>query len=215
MSMTRKWSLLTAVLIAAVFVASWFLLISPKRSEAADLKSQAQTQSEANATLVQKLAELKAQQEDLPAQRARLAVFRTQIPNNPALPSLVRDLTAAARKVGASIDEMSPQPPMALVDPAAPVTATTGNGAAPAPQLFGVPLTLKVSGGFFELEQYVNRLEGLKRSFLVTGFTVKPAEGTEAVPGSLTIEIQGQVFLAPPAAAPTAAASTPVTATSK
>jgi type IV pilus assembly protein PilO len=214
MSMTRKWSLLTALLIVAVFVASWFLLIAPKRSEAADLKAQAQSKSDANAALVQKLAQLKAQEAELPAQRAKLAVFRTQIPDNPALPSLVRDLTAAARKVGASLDEMTPQPPTALVDPTAPVTATTGTGAAPTAQLFGIPMAMKVSGGYFELEQFVSKLEGLKRSFLVTGFTVKPSEETDALPDTLTIEIQGQVFLAP-APATTAAASTPVTATSK
>lgn len=217
MSMTRKWSLLAAVLIVAVFVAGWFLLIAPKRSEAADLQDKAQTQSQANALLVQKLAQLKAQQADLPAQRAKLAVFRTQIPENPALPSLIRDLTAASRKVGASIDEMAPQPPVALVDPAAPITPVTTTGSVGAPaaaQLFGVPLGLKVSGSYFELEQFVNKLEGLKRSLLVTGFTVTPSSETDAQPGALTIEIQGQVFLAPEAAAP-ATPSTPVTATSK
>ena len=94
MSLTRKWSLLAAVLVVAIFAAGWFLLIAPKRTEANDLKTQAATQERDNAALVQKLAELKAQQAELPQQRAKLAVFRTQIPDNPALPSLVRNLTA-------------------------------------------------------------------------------------------------------------------------
>ena len=29
-----------------------------------------------------------------------------------------------------------------------------------------------MTGSYFELEQFLNKLEGLKRSFLVTGFTL-------------------------------------------
>ncbi len=38
MSMTRRWSLLTAVLIVGILAASWFVLVSPKRSDAAGLR---------------------------------------------------------------------------------------------------------------------------------------------------------------------------------
>ena len=32
MSVTRKWSLMAAVLVVAIVAAGWFLLVSPKRS---------------------------------------------------------------------------------------------------------------------------------------------------------------------------------------
>jgi type IV pilus assembly protein PilO len=263
MSVTRKWSALAAVLVLAILAAGWFLLVSPKRSEAADLQSQAATQEAANAKLVSELEQLKAQQAELPAQRAELATMRKQIPDNPALPTLIRSLTEAGRKVGVSIDTMSPAVPVAVVDPAAAVAApvpttesssatsessstgsessessestessasadstaasTTSTAAAPpaAPTLFQVPLTLEVSGSYFELEQFVNKLEGLKRSFLVTGFTLAPStEGTSGTtgsttaasgpaPGDLTLSLQGRVFLSPPVSA-TATPTTPV-----
>ena len=239
MSLTRKWSLLAAVLVVAIFAAGWVLLISPKRSDAADLRSQANAQEAQNARLVQKLEMLKAQQAELPKQRATLATLRTQIPDNPALPSLIRDLTAAARKVGASIDELTPEPPVAVVAtgangitaPAAASGSTSTDGtsgsttadsgssatgaatsatgaaatgsAAPASTLFQVPLEVKVSGSYFEIEQFVNRLEGLERSFLVRGFELKPPDGGGDVPSdTLQLDIQGQVFLAPAATAP-------------
>ena len=41
MSMTRRWSLLTAVVIVGILAAGWFLLVSPKRSDAADLRDKA------------------------------------------------------------------------------------------------------------------------------------------------------------------------------
>jgi hypothetical protein len=40
MTATRKWAALAVLLVAAIFVASWFLLIGPKRSDAAALRSQ-------------------------------------------------------------------------------------------------------------------------------------------------------------------------------
>ncbi|HET7736644.1 MAG TPA: type 4a pilus biogenesis protein PilO [Nocardioidaceae bacterium] len=230
MSVTRKWSLLAAVLALAILVAGWFLLIAPKRSEASGLREQAATQQDANARLLQQLAVLKAQQAELPEQRAKLAVMRTQIPDNPALPTLIRDLTAAGRKVGVSIDTMAPSTPaaVAVAQPAPVSTGTTtasggtasgGTAAAPVagPALFQVPLALNVTGSYFELEQFINKLEGLKRSFLVTGFSLTPAgEGTTGsastggpAPGDLTLALQGRVYLAPAPAAATATQPTP------
>jgi type IV pilus assembly protein PilO len=205
MTLTRKWSLLAVVLAGAVFAAGWFLLIAPKRSEAADLRDQAVAQEDANARLEQKLAVLKAQQEDLPKQRARLAVIQTQIPDNPALPTLIRDLTAAGRKTGATISALAPAAPVPVVTAAVvPVVAESDGEAAapttPAASLFQVPLEVKVGGSYFELEQFVNKLEGLKRSFLVTGFTLSEPTDPEAAAGDLLLSLQGRVFLAPPAA---------------
>ena len=237
MSVTRKWSLMAAVLVVAIVAAGWFLLVSPKRSEAVDLRDQAVSQQEANQRLLTDLAVLKDQQAQLPKQRAELAVMRKQIPDNPALPTLIRNLTESGRKVGVSIDSMAPAVPVAVVQPAAVVAPTTTTdstsstsstegsaestdssaaattpvvpAAPPAPSLYQVPLTLDVSGSYFELEQFINKLEGLKRSFLVTGFTVTPVASetaaagdstgsTGAAPGDLTIKIQARVFLAPP-----------------
>ena len=240
MTTTRKWTLLAAVLAVAVFVGGWFLLIAPKRTEAAALRADTVSQEEANQKLVQQLEILKAQQADLPQQRAKLALIRKQIPSNPALPSLIRNLTAAGRQVGADIINMSPALPVAAVAQTAPVAATStssssssdssstdetaAEGTAPAavtpaaptgPVLYQVPLTVKVNGSYFELEQFVNKLEGLRRSFLVTGFTVGPPSGDTAVEGDLEIAVTGRVFMTqdPPAAAQTpttASASAPV-----
>ena len=229
MSVTRKWSLLAALLALVVLAAGWFLLISPKRSEAAALREQTVSQEDANARLVQQLEVLKAQQAELPEQRARLAVMRTQIPDNPALPTLIRDLTSAGRTVGVSIDTMAPAipEPVAVAQPVVPVATTTDStgattttpAAPPAPALFQVPLTLNVTGSYFELEQFINKLEGLKRSLLVSGFTLTPASGGSTdgdsadagapARGDLTLALQGRVFLSPASTAPTVTQPTP------
>jgi Tfp pilus assembly protein PilO len=233
MSVTRKWSLLAAVLAVAVLAAGWFLLVAPKRTEATDLRNKAVAQQQANDQLVSQLEMLKQQQVELPQQRAELAVMRKQIPDNPALPTLVRNLTEAGRKVGVSIQSMAPAAPVALVSTteltpvAAPATESSSESsssesgtdtatpvpvaAPPAPSLFQVPLSLEVTGSYFELEQFVHRLEGLKRSLLVSGFTLAPATSTvtaggegdtssSQTTGELSLKLQARVFLAPPVA---------------
>jgi hypothetical protein len=92
----------------------------------------------------------------------------------------------------------------------APAQPASPNQPAPtAAVLYQVPLGLKVSGSYFELEQFINKLEGLQRSFLVSGFTVSASESNDpAAPAGLTLDLQGQVFLS--SAASAAAPSTPV-----
>jgi type IV pilus assembly protein PilO len=203
MTDTRKWSALAAVLVVAIFAAGWFLLISPKRGDAAALRKQATTEEQANQRLVEQITMLQEQQKDLPQQQAKLATLRTQIPDNPALPRLIRDLTDDSRKAGVSIDSMAPSQPVALVAaPAAtPVAPPAGSksgaahAAAPAATLFQVPLTLTVTGSYFELEHFVSKLETQKRSFLVGGFNIGAASGENATAGDLTIILNGRVFL--------------------
>ena len=233
MTATRKWTALTVVVIAAVFAASWFFLISPKRSDAAALRADKVEQEAKNDRLRAQLEVLKAQAQELPKQEAFLAQIRRQIPENPALPALIRDLTAAAKKSGVELVSLAPALPVPVVDAAAvpvavPTAATTGSTAPagtvaapvapPAPTLYEVPLVVKTAGGYFEMEQFLNKLEGLKRSFLVAGFTLRfdeASETTAADAGPLTLEISGRVFLSPAAAAaltPTVPATVPAPA---
>ena len=249
MTLTRKWSLLAAVLVVAILAAGWFLLVSPKRSDAADIRAQAASQEQKNVQLQSEIEQLEAQLAELPKERAKLATIQKQIPNNPALPSLIRDLTAAGRKAGANIDSLAPSPPVAMVAETAPVapvttsttptdstsssdgtdsttstdstdsasatTPTTPTAAAPTTEstLFAVPIVVKVTGSYFELEQFVSKVEVLQRSFLVNGFTVGEPAGDKAGEGDLTIELKGSVFLAAPAAQSTTATPAPVAST--
>jgi len=210
MTESRKWSAGAVVLIAAIVAAGWFLLVSPKRTEAADLKTQTATQDATNVTLEQKLQELKAQQADLPAQRARLAEIQHAVPGNPGLPSLIRDLTAASSKVGVTIDAMMPAAPAAVTTAASAVVAQPDPAAAAAagPVLYQVPLSLNVSGSYFELEQFVQQLEGLQRAFLVTGFSMAPKPSEEA-PDDLGLTVAGRVYMSKDPA-PAAVPATPV-----
>jgi Tfp pilus assembly protein PilO len=206
MSKRRQWSLLTVVSVLAVLAAGWFMFVAPKRAQAASLRAQAVTQSQANGTLRAQVAALTLQARNLPRQRARLALLAAKIPNDPALPTLIVRLREAADRAGVTLVSLAPGPPLAVTATAAAgVPAPTGSAAAAGtPQLLAIPIAVQVTGGFFQLEQLLTNLEDLPRSFLVGGLTVAPgatpgvaAPGASAglSGGSLSATINGRVFV--------------------
>src|SRR3954462_2020962 len=111
MDKMRQWTLLTVVGIVAVLGAGWFLAVSPQRHHAAELRAKAETQVNANTQLQQRVAQLEQQKKGLPAQQRRLNQIAAKVPDNPALPALIRQLSAAADGAGVDLVSISPASP--------------------------------------------------------------------------------------------------------
>lgn len=223
MDKMKQYVALTVVGCLGVLAAGWFLLVSPKKAEATDLQTQAASQESANQTLRTKLAMLKAQAKDLPQQQAKLAAVAAKIPDNPALPALIRALDSASAEAGVELVSIAPGQPAAAQ--AAPATATTPTAAgadapvAGAGSLATIPVAVNVVGGYFEVQQFMSGLEGLNRAFRATALTLAPGTNPVAKPSTTAVSaddgktinatITGQVFMAAGAAA-APAVTTPV-----
>jgi Tfp pilus assembly protein PilO len=190
MDKMKQWALLTVVGIVAVAVGGWFVLISPQRSKASDLRTQTSSQQDRNQQLRAEIASLQSQHKGLPQVQAELAKLGVQLPNNPGLPALIRSLSSAADAAGVDLISLSPQPPTSIASSAPAATATaaptagatsTGTaGAAPATavnvgSLQAININVVVDGGYFQVEQFVSNLEALTRPFLTNGITLCPA----------------------------------------
>jgi Tfp pilus assembly protein PilO len=195
MTKTRLWLVLTAVAVVAVLAGGWFLLVSPKRDEAGDLRAQTASTEQQIAVLRGRLDQLRAQQADLPAQQAVLEQISKQIPTDPALPALIRALTKAARSSGVDLASMQPSAPA----PLAPVGTTTGTAATP---IQVIQLAVTAQGTYAQVQQFVSRLETLQRAFLVRGFQLAPKSDGGA--NALQLTVDGQVFTAAATSAGTA-----------
>jgi hypothetical protein len=68
-SSPRVWIAGTVVLCLALVAAGWFLLVSPQRAEAADLRDQTAAADQRNAQLEVRIAELKEEFAQLPQRR--------------------------------------------------------------------------------------------------------------------------------------------------
>lgn len=205
MSRTRVWSLGAVGAALLLVIAGWFALISPQRSEAASLREQAVSQASFNDQIRLKTQQLKAQFTSLPEREAQLAQIRQEMPDNPALPALIRDLSKNAAAAGVTLDAVTPAAPTPLV--AANGTTTT-TSAASAP-IESIQTNLTVSGTYAELTLYLQKLQStMRRAYLVENLTLAlgqgPADaaadgGTSSTPAStssaLTMTIDGKVFM--------------------
>lgn len=216
MDKMKQWALLTVVAILAIAVGGWFVLISPQRSHASDLRTQRQTQESHNAQLRNEIASLQSQHKGLPQVQAELAKLGVQLPSNPSLPALIRSLSSAADAAGVDLISLAPQTPTPVTAPAAvapaspaPAASSTSSStssssssapaAANAGALQSIPMTVVVNGGYFQVEQFVSNVEALTRPFLTTGITMAPQAPT--APAAAASATSG--------AAPAASSATP------
>ncbi len=195
MAKARSWVAGASVLALLLVVASWFLLISPQRSEAATLRDQVAQQKQFNEQVALKTQQLKAQFASLPERQAQLAEIRQQMPDNPALPSLVRDLSSYADAAGVVLVSVAPASPAPFVSTAAPATTATTAGAASAP-LQQIQTTVIVTGSYAELTLYLQKLQSkMRRAVLIENITLGKASGEKVPEGDLQMTISGKVFV--------------------
>ena len=235
MNKMRQWSLLTGVAVVVVFAAGWFLAVSPQRQHAASLRTQAVSQQSSNAQLLGQINQLKQQKQGLPAQQRLLDRIAAQIPDNPALPALIRELSAAADAAGVDLESMAPAAPAPVVStasasvPAAATTSATAAGAAlPLEQ---ISIVIKVNGSYYNVESFFASVEKMKRAMRVTQWSVTPgapaatttsaSSGTtssakqQLPPDTLEASLTALVYESPALAQPTHVAPVASVATSK
>jgi Tfp pilus assembly protein PilO len=120
----------------------YFLLISPQRSKATDLKKQtAATQQQ-----IAQYRTLAAQARATPPIRiAELFRLTKAMPDNVDMAGLVLELSRVARESGIEFDSITPQAPAA------------------ASGFSSVPITLEFDGNYYELSDFLFRLRNLVR----------------------------------------------------
>lgn len=195
MTDTRKWTLGAVLVAVMILVAGWFLLISPKRGEVADLQVQTQTQTRTNSTLETELAVLKEQNKDLPEKQAELAALRTKIPETPELPTYIREMQDIGRQSGVTFASLTPATPVGLGG------TTSSTGALVPDELAAINVDMVVAGSYFEIIKFMNDLETSSRYTLVSGYTIGE-EGAEAGASAqespeLTATVNARIYLVP------------------
>lgn len=94
----RTWIAGTAFIAVLVLLATWFLLISPKRTEVADIDEQATSISASNKALEVKVAELRAQFARIDEFKDALAALRVKMPIDADMTELLTQFDTLAEK---------------------------------------------------------------------------------------------------------------------
>lgn len=164
--------LLVALLIGAAF---WFLLYKPASDDEQVVRDEIVTLEAQQATLRTELSTLEGIRERQVEIRAALARLDSLIPVGPAQPAAIRQLQRGADASGTEISSVTfglPAAPQPAADGTVPPNTGTDGTA-----LASIPVTMVVEGGYFQLVDFLRRLEvDMARAVLVDSVSVGEAE---------------------------------------
>lgn len=216
--MSRRHLLIGAAAAAGVLL-FWFLFLwSPQGSKLSDAKDRTEAAEREQQDLQVRIARLKALQQDEPQKRAQLESLRVAIPDEPNLAQFILDANTAANVSGINFLSISPSPPAAAggvgtSGPTPPTTPTAPGTPVAAPAV--INLQLSISGGYFQVVDFVNRLNGLSRLVVIDSLNL--ATSGQATPGAtgLNVSITARMFVrtAAPVAGSTASTTPGATTT--
>src|SRR5262249_24907970 len=150
-----------------------------------------------------------------PAEQRKEANIDSKVPDNPSLPVLVRQLSAAATGAGVSLTSIAPSPPTLVTTTATTTTPTTGGTAAAPAALAQIPVSVTIIGSYANVERFFHATETLTRAMTVGGWTMSAQGGGSgsttstpnssgtatskaAAPNAITATLSAVVYMSPP-----------------
>jgi Tfp pilus assembly protein PilO len=184
----REIYIITAVVAVVLIVAWYFLLFSPTQRKLSDLDQQVQSAHSALDVANQEVVKLESYKKTAPQSRAEVVRLGKMLPESEGIPGLIIELSKTADASGVSVTSI------------ARGTTTAGSP-------FGIQtLTLQVSGRYFDMEDFLYRLEEYvafrNASFRVTGrllqvtqLSMSAAQGSTGTSPPLAVSIGLNAYL--------------------
>jgi Tfp pilus assembly protein PilO len=191
-------ALLIGTAAAVAVIVLWYFVFWSPRSKALDqARGRRQAAQQQETQLRAEITRLRGAQNQEPAKRARLEALRTAIPDDPKLAQFILDTNDAANRAGIDFISVAPQLPAApagaagaATTPATPAggggaTTTNAAGARPAE----IKLSLQIKGGYFQVLDFLNRLDDLSRLVVNDSLTVTADQSAR-----LTVGLTSRMF---------------------
>lgn len=163
----------------------WFVLWSPTSKDLEDTQQQTESAEREQGSLRATLARLQSLARNAPQQEATLRRLEAAVPDSPDLAAFIIAANRIATEAGIEFLSIAPSPP--ATDPASGGTST-------------IKLEISIRGGFFQVLEYLNRLEGLERIVVVDtinlGSDASGGGGTAAADGAPSSATSGANTLA-------------------
>ncbi|MGQ0519796.1 MAG: type 4a pilus biogenesis protein PilO [Actinomycetota bacterium] len=199
--MTRRTMLIAGAVAGAVLVLWYLLLWGPHKADLAEAKERRETAESKRDELATRVGRLRAAQKDEPIKRAQVEALRTTIPDEPNLAAFILDTNDAAAKSGIDFISVAPSEPApavaaagAVAAPSASVASTRPTAARPrtaaSPLPAEIKLQLQIKGGYFQVLDFLNRVNEMSRLVVTDGLTIN--SDNEA---KLTVGVTARMFV--------------------
>ncbi len=200
---SKKAVILTSVAAFVVLIVWFLFLYNPQSKNLAAANENLSTAQSDETSLRAELAQLKELKTKEPDITADLARVNALMPNDPDLALFIREANRTATQAG--IDWISVT--SALPAEAGPVSVVT--------------LGMEIKGNFFNVIDYLDRMQRLPRAVTFSTMTVAGAGGDAASgdtgassdPNAITVSLTGAMYMAPSVEAPSEADATSDSAT--
>lgn len=196
MTESRKAKAAGFAVLLGMLIAGWLFVLSPRGEGVAAVDGEITATAAVNDALRNQIRARRAQEAKLAEWRAVAAALTVRFPPDAQQPRLFRMVTAAAAAAGLAPGAV------ANLTVGAPVRDAAAGTAAIASQ----QITMNVTGTPLQIRSLIGNLENLPRAFRLTTVTVASAD-TEpggVAGGRQTVTINGQMFVMPTLADPTA-----------
>lgn len=192
--MTRRNMLIAGVAAGLVLILWYLLLWSPRKADLAEARDRREKAEVLRDELAIRVTRLRASQKDEPMKRAQVEALRTTIPDDPNLAAFILDTNDAASKAGIDFISIAPSEPApgAGLAGAAAVNTSTAAGAAPVAGALPaeVKLQLQITGGYFQVLDFLNRIGEMPRLVITDGLNVSSDEKAK-----LSVGVTARMFL--------------------
>lgn len=171
MTLRDRMVILVVVAVAAI-VASWMFIVSPKRDQAASLGTQITAEQTQLSTVTSQVAAGETARKAFAGQYAQLAALGEAVPPDDDVPSLIFQLQSAAKAAGVDFHslQLTGSSSSTSATPSSGSSSSTSSGSSSTAQLppgaalgsAGLPteqFTFALSGNFFQLADFLNRLQ--------------------------------------------------------
>jgi Tfp pilus assembly protein PilO len=183
----RLWMIAGAAVVALLGIATWFLAVSPQRTEASDLKNETETVHAQADDLRARIAQLNADKANLTALKRTLNARQEALPADSGVPAFLRQLQATGTAVRVNVKGFT------VGDPA-PEEAV--------PEVWALPIQLTAEGTAARLTQFLTQLQDADQKRAVLIQVTDLASGNDgAAAGDQTLNLTIKAFVAPPAGA--------------
>jgi Tfp pilus assembly protein PilO len=163
--MSRRVLALLLVFFVAASAAWWFFLISPRNARVGDLDNQLSNAVAEEEALRRAVVALQEVQQNDVAFLAAIGQMEAGIPMEAELAVFIEEVIALARRTGIELQSIAPSEPVQVPDLA----------------LYEITVTMALRGEYFEMLDFLFRLDDMERIAVVQAISISAASGAGPV----------------------------------